>query len=101
MEPKTENRKTFRLDADAAAYLAATPGYSNENAALNGLLRELPRKLEREIKTSEKLLEQKQQAEADGRLWKSRFEANRDELATLRDALQIVGNAMFAGRPQE
>ena len=101
MELKTENRKTFRLDADAAQLLATTPGYSNENAALNGLLRELPRKLEREIKTSEKLLEQKQQAEADGRLWKSKFEASRDDLITLREALVIVGNALFAGRPLE
>lgn len=101
MEPKTENRKTFRLDPDVATMLASAPGYTNENAALNGLLRELPRKLERAIKVSDELLEKKQQAEADGRLWKSKFTESRDELTALREALQVVGNAMFAGRPQE
>lgn len=101
MEPKTENRKTFRLDADVAQLLASTPGYSNENAALNGLLRELPRQLERSRKGNDELLAQRQAAEADARIWKQKHQDTRDELRQLREALQVVGAALFPAHSPE
>lgn len=101
-DAETTSRKTFRLDDDVAKILAESSGkYSNENKALNGMLREL-------VKGRKKLAEneifhaqqQQQITEANGvaREWKEKYDAKCKELQELQSALALVGKFM---RPLE
>lgn len=86
-ETETASRKTFRLDPDVALLLNEAQGrYGTENAAVNGLLREVP-KLKGTIAEQE-IFHQTQQVKTDeanatARLWKTKFERKADELAEL------------------
>ncbi|GAA4366805.1 hypothetical protein GCM10023185_38210 [Hymenobacter saemangeumensis] len=99
-EAETTSRKTFRLDSDVAQLLAEETGkrYATENAAINGLLRELV-KVRRKLTESEvfQATQRQQITEANGiaRDWKEKYEAKCAELQQLQGALQLLGKFLL------
>lgn len=101
-DAETVSRKTFRLDADAAAVLAKHQSrYGTENAAINGCLRDLE-KMGKKAANDEIFYASQNQKIADAnevaRQWKEKFEAKCAELQQLQSALALVGKFM---RPPE
>ncbi|MDO7873673.1 hypothetical protein Q5H93_02930 [Hymenobacter sp. ASUV-10] len=103
-DAETTGRKTFRLEADVLKLLTSddtSRRYATENAAINGLLREL-------VKAREKLAQQeifqanqKQQiteANEIARQWKQKHDDKCTELGQLQGALQLIGKFL---RPPE
>ena len=98
MESKTENRKTFRLEADAAAILSKHQSrFGTENAAINGCLRDLE-KMGKKAANDEIFYASQDQKITDAnevaRQWKEKFEAKCAELQQLQSALALVGKFM-------
>ncbi len=101
-ETETVNRKTFRLDADAAGILAKHQSrYGTENAAINGCLRDLE-KMWKKTANDEIFYASQNQKITDAndvaRQWKEKFEAKCTELKQLQDALGLIGKFL---RPAE
>lgn len=102
-DAETTSRKTFRLEDDVARFLAEETGrrYATENAAINGLLRELKKAREKLAQQEIFQANQKQQiAEANevARQWKQKHAEKCDELGQLQGALQLIGKFL---RPPE
>lgn len=92
MEPTTDNRKTFRLDTAAAEQLAKMRhNHGTENAAINHVLVAWPKQIAQQDQQLNTLREDVKNAKADGQVWKSKYEATRHELQTLKDSLRFIG----------
>ena len=91
-ETTTDNRKTFRLDAAAAASLATLRrNHGTENAAINHALIQWPKDIKLLEEQNTKLREAGNTALADAREWKLKQEATQRELDQLKNALALVG----------
>ena len=95
MEPTTDNRKTFRLEAAAAASLATLRrNHGTENAAINYALVQWPKDITLLQEQNTKLREAGNAAVAEGREWKTKYEATQRELDQLKNALALVGKLL-------
>jgi septal ring factor EnvC (AmiA/AmiB activator) len=91
-ETTTDNRKTFRLDAAAAASLATLrQNHGTENAAINHALVALPKRIEQQDQQLTKLREELREANQDTRKWREEHDNMRNELDQLKNALALVG----------
>lgn len=91
----SEARKTFRLDGDIAQLIADRQSrYGTENKTLNELLRNLV-KLEKKDAQAQifagSQLANIADANAVAQQWKEKHDAKAAELATLQNALRLVG----------
>ena len=92
MEPTTDNRKTFRLEAAAAKTLEGLKTrHSTENAAINHVLTRWPIDMAKQQENILKLNGEVETALKDGRVWRGKYEATRDELEQLKNSLALIG----------
>jgi septal ring factor EnvC (AmiA/AmiB activator) len=91
-ETTTDNRKTFRLDAAAAASLATLKqNHGTENAAINHALVALPRQIEQQNQQLTKLREELREANKETNNWREHHDRKRNELDQLKNALALIG----------
>jgi hypothetical protein len=98
-ETEASGRKTFRLDSDVVSFLSENSNrYSTENAAVNGLLREL-KTARGKIAQHEIFQNAEKQKTTDAlalaQQWKEKHEAKQVELQKLQDALALLGKFLL------
>lgn len=94
-ETKSDNRKTFRLDDEAAEKLAQLGrNHRTENAAINHVLIQWPKEIARHEQQKEKLRDELKEAQADTRRWREAHDKLREELAQIKNSLQLIGKLL-------